>query len=443
MLAKYLKDKLNNYSHQIISDEKVQITYGELLKYAIEKSKILDKNVYGILCESEVTAFKELISCVLAHKTALIMSYRNGEIYNKKIIEKFKVKHIITDEGIICKNEYEDAGPCPAAVIMCSSGTTGSPKGVMLSQLNIVSNILDICDFFDVNEHDKILIPRSLAHCSVLMGEWFVSIFNGLRIFVNSKSYNPLKTLQEINDKNISVMGATPTMMYYICRQAKLQGIYCNLKKLVISGECMTKVVADYVNKYLSVNANVYNVYGLTEAGPRVSYLPPDMFYDNPLCIGIPLRSFDIKVENHELIVKSPSVMLGYYQDDDSTAKVLKDGWLYTGDVVEVINNLMYIKGRKDSMIVRAGMNIYPQEVENALKMDDRILDALAYGEKKDTVGQIMILKVVCNDLSPVDIINICKERLPRFQYPDKVIIVDELAHTVSGKLIREKTLNA
>ena len=138
----------------------------------------------------------------------------------------------------------------------------------------------------------------------------------------------------------------------------------------------------------------IYHVYGLTEACPRVSYLPPELFEKHLGSVGVPLSSVSIKIvkvdgegarvgEDGILWVKGENIMLGYYNAPDMTDKVLRDGWLCTGDVAYMnADGMLYIKGRSDNMIIRAGMNVYPAEIENALSEDRRVKEVMAYGKK-------------------------------------------------------------
>ena len=129
--------------------------------------------------------------------------------------------------------------------------------------------------------------------------------------------------------------------------------------------------------------------------------------------------------------------MKRYYNDPDATAKSIRNGWLYTGDIAEVDDHgRVHIKCRRDNMIIRSGMNIYPQEIENALKQDERIKDVLAFGVKKDTVSEEIHISVVTS-LSKSDVFEVCKNCLASYELPDVIEIVDEISKNASGKVIR------
>ena len=194
--------------------------------------------------------------------------------------------------------------------------------------------------------------------------------------------------------------------------------------------------------------ADIYHVYGLTEAGPRVSYLPPELFRKYPDCVGIPLRSVTLQIRRPDgrcagageeglLYVRGGSVMAGYYQEPEKTREVLREGWLCTGDMAVITDvGLLKIKGRQDNLIIKAGMNIYPQEIEEALKADPRVREALAYGYR--TAGGTHIGLKLAGDLaSAEEAWELCLKRLPPFQRPVRIELVSELAKNGSGKVNR------
>ena len=195
-------------------------------------------------------------------------------------------------------------------------------------------------------------------------------------------------------------------------------------------------------------NCKIYHVYGLTEASPRVAYLPPEYFKEYPNFVGYPLKSVSIDVLNksgkicHEdeegiLYIKGDNIMIGYYGDSEKTQETIKDGWLCTGDIVYV-NTLGFIRvrGRKDDLIIRAGMNIYPTEIEARLKKDPRVKEALVYGFDNQFGTQIG-LKIVGDFESIHEVKKLCASALPSFQIPVDIEILDELPKNASGKVIR------
>lgn len=438
MLYEFLKEKMLTHPNQVILDDNKSITYEHLLEEAMTFGDTLSEEKYGLLFDSDLDTAKALLACLYAHKTAVILSKRYGERHIKRIIETVKLSYLITEYGVkkIAETQQESEDLSDVAVIMCTSGTTGKPKGAMITYENLITNLIDISKYFSINDSDHILIARPLYHCAVLTGEFLISLLKGLRISFVGEGFAPAKILTKAKNSDVSVLCGTPTLLYHLSKINLKYKKPLILKCVVVSGECMTQTVAS-VTRSAFPNTQIYNVYGLTEASPRISYLPPTEFDDNPTSVGFPLDSLTVKLIDNELLVKGKSVMKGYYDNPDLTSLIKQDGWLHTGDVAEIDKQgRIYIKCRKDNMIIRAGMNIYPQEIESALKEDENIKEVLAYGIKGETNSEKINIKVV-TALSKSEIYSICKQKLPSYELPDAIEIVEQIPKNASGKVIR------
>lgn len=188
--------------------------------------------------------------------------------------------------------------------------------------------------------------------------------------------------------------------------------------------------------------ADIYHVYGLTEAGPRVSYLPPGSFNDRSDCVGVPLDNTDTKlVEEYPgikiLYVKSMSIMKGYYGDSEKTREVLNEGWLRTGDIADIEDSYLKLRGRLDGLIIRSGMNIYPAEIEHRLSSSELIGEVVAYG-KWNNLGDVkIVLRISGNFKDRDEVRRLCTELLPAYEIPDVIELYDELPKNATGKLLR------
>lgn len=435
MLYKYLKEHIIKNPDCAIRYKNETITYKQLVEYAEAFGEMLENDKYGILCGTELETAKAVMACLYAGKTAVLLSERYGKLHTEKIIDKIKLTHIITDGKIkqakrACA-ETEDLGD--VALILCTSGTTGNPKGSMLTDRNIISNIEDMKSFLHYPENGNILIARPLYHCAVLIGEFFMSLVRGVNIcFFDTTS--PADVIGAVGKYSINVLCGTPTMLYHISRLARRQNLPLNV--VVCSGECMTKTVAEKMRSVMP-DTKIINVYGLTEASPRVSYLKSELFDNYPTSVGRFIKSVTGRIKNGELLLKGDNIMKGYYGDKKLTTEKIRDGWFYTGDNAEIIDGLLYIKGRMDDLIIRGGMNIYPQELENALKKDKRVTEAFVFGTEDIKVGQKIHLWVECKNCTKQDILDICIKNLPSYQIPDYIDIVDKIPRNASGKIIR------
>lgn len=451
----YIKLHMLNNPNQSISENNASMSFEDMVIWAESFSKKLcGVNCCAILCSSEMAASMALLACFAAEVTAVPLSMRYGEAHCNKILETINPDAIIMDtNGEITMYTIKDSQyiipPEHPALIMCTSGTTGKPKGAMLSEENIMANISDISDYFQMDTTDIILIARPLYHCAVLTGEFLTAMVRGANVRFYSEQFNPTRMLELIKEYRITAFCGTPTLLSIMARFNRGAAAQ-TLKHISISGECMSSDVGRKISATFP-NCKIYHIYGLTEACPRVSYLPPERFNEFPDCVGIPLKSVSIKIlspsskpcntnEEGILYVKGKNVMLGYYREPKKTSSVLKDGWLCTGDIA-VINDagFLKIKGRNDDLIIKSGMNVYPAEIENRLKEDTRVKEVLVYGYQ-DSIATQIGMKLAGNFLSVEEIKRLCMKILPAFQIPTRIELVDELPKNGSGKVIRRNS---
>lgn len=451
-LWNYIKEKMMEHPDQSICEGDTHLTYEELCIYAEEHGHTLSAECYGILCRSEMAAAMELLACLAGGKTAIPLPSRYGSSFFDKIIKRSQVSHLLTDyEGTLTECQISDhsffaSDDQVPAVILFTSGSTGEPKGVMLSEENLLSNVRGISSYFPINDSDTILISRPLYHSSVLTGEFLLALCNGAKIVFSSDPFQPKNILQLIEKFDVTVLGNTPTLMTVLSRFVRKQ---TTVRLLSISGECMSDGMAKTIRQAFP-NAAIYCGYGLSEASPRVAYLPANKFDQTPTSAGIPLPNVNVYIlgkdgltcepgKEGELLVRASSVMRGYLNDTKRTNDVIKNGFLYTGDIAYYgEDGLLYIKGRKDEMINRAGMNIYPAEIENALLSDPNVFDVLVYGYQDGNTQEIG-MKISGDFLEVEEVVELCRKKLPAFQMPSKIELVFETEVYTLGKKNRSR----
>lgn len=451
-LWNYIKEHMLRNPQQRIYEDGASLSFEEMVIWAEEFSnRLRGIRCCAILCSSEMAAAMSLLTCFAAGVTAVPLSFRYGEAHYNKILNTISPDAIIMDtygEIKVYKNKDSQyhAPQNDPALIMCTSGTTGSPKGVMLSMKNVITNVSDISDYFVLEPKDTILIARSLYHCAVLTGEFLTALVRGAEIRFYSEQFNPIKILELIKTHHITAFCGTPTLLSMMARFHRNSDVD-TLRYICISGECMSTDIGTKI-QIAFPRSKIYHVYGLTEASPRVSYLPSDYFKEYPSYVGIPLKSISIKILNPEgkicqnneegiLYVKGDNVMQGYYGDPLKTNQVLKNGWLCTGDIA-LINEagLLKIKGRSDDLIIKAGMNIYPAEIEAVLKQDPRVKDVLVYGFQ-NSFGTQIGLKISGDFSSAEEVRQFCVDKLPSFQIPSAIVLLSDLPKNGFGKIIR------
>jgi len=464
--------------NSMLFDTESNITYAELLYKIKENNDILKKllpvkSKCAILCEKGLNSAISILSCWYADLIPIPMSKNYGEKYCQNIIDLTNPDVIIFDrnmdlsfEGMyfnITTHEIINKQTVlktedilnDVAVIMCTSGTTGTPKGAMITEQGLIKNVENIAVYFNIKKDDTIMIARPLYHCAVFTGEFLVSLYKGLNIRFFDETYNPVSAVNFINENKITVLCGTPTLFNHISMCLMRINYNNSIETIAISGECLSKKVAENI-RCAFPNVNIYSIFGLTQPAPRVSYLPPEYFDEYSESVGIPLNDTFVKIvdaENCErelqnnmhgkIMVKSPSVMKGYYDNEELTKSTLINGWLDTGDIgYKDDNGFIYIVSRADDMIIKAGMNIYPKEIENTINMLDCVDSSVAYGVR-DAKGQNIAVDVVLNKTSEVinkkDLMKIFSDVLPPYQMPTIMNIVNELKKNASGKVVRPK----
>ena len=450
-----LKERMLRHPGQTVREGSAAMTYEELVIFAERFAGWLTDAYYGIHCGSEMGAAMALLACLAAGKPAIPLPTRYGKEYCRRILHRAEPPALISDFGdglnvVRFTDVPACAHPMPpeTAVVLFTSGSTGEPKGVMLSGENLSVNVRDICAYFPISQEDTLLIARPLYHSSVLTGEFLAALWTGAGIVFSSEPFQPQGILNRLRQHRVTVLGGTPTLLSALARFVRQrEGLAVRL--LTMSGECMTEGMARAIRAGFP-DAAVYCGYGLSEASPRVAYLPPELFDVCPTVTGLPLANVQVRLmrngkptwrekETGELWVRGKNVMLGYFDDPARTEAVLRDGWLRTGDLAFWNpDGLLTVRGRSDDMILRAGMNIYPAEVENALSGDPRVRDVLVYGFSRNGTQEIGLK--ICGSFAEVDaVMRLCRERLPAFQLPARVELVPDTEMLCGGKKNRRK----
>ncbi len=274
---------------------------------------------------------------------------------------------------------------------------------------------------------------RQLVHIAVLVGELLYALCSGLTVYFYEESFMPKRLIAYCAENSIDVLCATPTLYRTLARADKDKRL--PVKIAAISGELLdVHSVREIAAAF--PNTAFYNVYGLTEHSPRVSALLPQEFDTIEGSVGKPLSGVTTRIENGELLVKSPCVMKGYFDDEEKTRAKLQDGWLHTGDRAHFDKDgYLYIDGRKDGMIIRGGLNVYPEEIEAVARSIVGINDCAVSGQTSDN-GTLICLQYE-GELEPNELRKFLMQELNPSIVPNKIERVQTLARTPSGKKVR------
>lgn len=307
------------------------------------------------------------------------------------------------------------------AEIVYTSGTTGKSKGVMLSHGNYLDNTF--CRDGEATPEDSILTVLPIHHvycytCDILLALRYGTTIcvndSMMRIAQNMKLFRPTTMLlvpmiiATIYKQIKAAAAANPQIPV----QALASGVFGGRLKGIYSGGAYLD--PQLIKAYAELGVTLAQGYGMTECSPRISSIKFDegSFGD----VGIIVNGCEVKTEDGELLVKSPSVMKGYYKDPEATAEAITpDGWLRTGDLGYVEDNRIYITGRKKNLIILSnGENVSPEELENKFVSEEAVAEVLVYAEEETITAEVVPSSEYCADMTAEEVANTVKEVIAR-----------------------------
>jgi acyl-CoA synthetase (AMP-forming)/AMP-acid ligase II len=344
------------------------------------------------------------------------------------------------------------------AQIYYTSGTTGRPKGVMLSHKNVGTHALGTIGEIHLTDRDVWIHVAPLFHLADAWATWAVTWVGGTHVLI--REFDPRLVLETIEREKVTLTNLIPTMLNLMVNHPEVAKFdYSSLRVLLSGGapiapEVVRKIVETFKCDYIQT-------YGMTETSPylTLSILKDhlrELSYEDQLrfksktgreFIGVELKVVNDKGEEikkdekevGEIIVKGDIVTKGYWKLPEETEKSIKNGWLYTGDMA-VMDEEGYVTivDRKKDMILTGGENVYSTEVENVLYMHPDILECAVVGVPDEKWGEavkgIVVLKPGHN-ANEQEIIQFCKDRSAHYKAPKSIDFIDALPRTGSGKI--------
>jgi long-chain acyl-CoA synthetase len=335
------------------------------------------------------------------------------------------------------------------AIILYTSGTTGRPKGAMLTHKNIYSNARDVADYLGFSEEDRVVATLPVFHVFALTVVVNAPLLKGATILLVPR-FSPGDVFKITMEKEATVFAGVPTMYNFLYQFPEGRKEDFESIRLSISGGSSLPVALlhNFEEKF---NVRISEGYGLSESSPVTCFNPTDR-ERIPGSIGTTITNVENKVvdelghevpdgEVGELIVRGPNVMKGYYKMPEETAAALRDGWLYTGDLARRDEDgYFYIVDRKKDLVIVGGYNVYPREVEEVLFEHRDVVEAAVIGVPDPDFGEAVHAFVVLKDGVKEDVGSLesyCSKRLAKYKVPKHIEFLDELPKNTTGKILR------
>jgi len=336
-----------------------------------------------------------------------------------------------------------------AVFLMYTSGTTGKPKGAIITHTNLFWNSLNCMHGFRLDADTRFLVSVPLFHAGGLNGGVIPTIYAGGTVILEP-FFNPQATLELVQKERITFLGGVPVMFQMILDVPDFDTYDLSSIKTIMAGAMPVPV--PLIEAYREKNITFQQCYGLTEATTSVLYLRHEDALRKVGSVGKPFFHVEVRIvkddgspagpgEVGEILVKGGNVMRGYWGWPEETARTIRDGWLHTGDMATVDEEgYVFIVDRKKDIIISGGENIYPAEVEEVLSRHPKVQEVGVIAAEDPKWGESVRAVIVPKaGQAPTleEITAFCESRLARFKHPRSLVLVDEIPRNALGKILR------
>ena len=367
---------------------------------------------------------------------------RSGEI---PVEEVYRMASLVRKDDV-CNMQY-------------TSGTTGFPKGVMLTHYNVVNNGKCIGDRMDLSTADRMMIHVPMFHCfGMVLAMTAIMTHGGTALPL--PYFSPKSSLACINSERITAFHGVPTMFIAMLQHPDFEKTdFSYMRTGIMAGSpCPISKMREVVDKMHMTEITI--VYGQTESSPGCTMSSTDdPLEDRVATVGHPLPKIECKIVDPdtglecpdnvtgEFVARGYNIMKGYYKMPKATASAIdKDGWLHTGDLAcRTPEGNFRITGRLKDMIIRGGENIYPEEVIDVLLKMPEIAEAAVYGMPDPKWGEHVKASIVCKpgrSLTVEQVQTVCRANMPSFRMPREVEFLPELPKNATGKVLIQALKN-
>ena len=337
------------------------------------------------------------------------------------------------------------------AAIVYTSGTSGQPKGVMLSHRNLAANVQSILDYLEIVADDRAMnvLPFYYSYGNSVL---HTHLSVGACVVLENNLVYPHRVLEQMVSRRVTSFAGVPSTYALLLNRTKLVDYDLGTVRYVTqAGGAMAPALTRRLREAMP-NARLFVMYGQTEATARVTYLPPDRLEAKLGSVGVAIPRVTIRICDEsgqelpagqvgEICVAGENVMLGYWDDPQGTARVLRDGWLHTGDMARRDpEGYLYIEGRRSDMIKTGAHRVHPKEIEEVIAEIDDVAEVAVVGVDDEILGQVIKAVIVLRPgraEDPMQLKAHCRDRLASYKLPKLIEYVSELPRTASGKIRR------
>lgn len=339
------------------------------------------------------------------------------------------------------------------AIIIYTSGTTGKPKGCLLTHGNLLANARQITSWLKFTERDRLLIAMPLFHVNAVMVATLSPLYAGGSTVVTPK-FSVKRFWQVISDYGITSFGSVATMLSLLVNTYPAgvpPGLKTDQLRFALCGSA--PVPAEVLKRFeQTFNCLVIEGYGMSESTCRSTFNPPDE-RRRPGSCGLPIGN-EMKIVDDkdadvpdgqlgEIVLRGENILKGYFKNPEATAEAFRGGWFHTNDIgYRDADGFYYIVDRKSDMIIRAGENIYPREIDEVLYSHEAVAAAATIGVPDPLYGEEVAAFVVLKEgaqATEEEIIAFCRTRLADFKCPKSVRIVADIPKGPTGKLLKRE----
>jgi fatty-acyl-CoA synthase len=341
------------------------------------------------------------------------------------------------------------------ALVCYTSGSTGVPKGVVLTQSALFWNALNSAHMHDLTSADRVLTTLPLFHVGGLNILTLPAFHAGASVTLHEQ-FDPLATIEAIERERITLTVLVPAQLTAVMDHPRWRQADLSSLRMITTGS--TIVSEAFIRRVNDRGLRLVQVYGSTETCPIATYIRAENADRKAGAAGLPALHCEVRVvdsedkdvppgQDGEIIVRGPNVSQGYWKMPAATAETFRGGWYHSNDIGHFDDEgYLYVVARKTDMIISGGENIYPAEIENILLECPMILEACIVGRPDERWGEALVAIVVLQPgagMTEADVLALFDDRIARYKRPREIRFTDALPRTALGKVIRTEVLKA